>query len=64
MNDDSCMDDYDLDMSDDVGMPPMTSPAAARLYGGDEYAATQMTIRSVCGRVPDIVQSACALCLM
>ena len=36
MNDGSGIHDYDLDMSHDVGMPPITSPAAARLFGGDD----------------------------
>ena len=36
MNDDLCINDYDLDMSNDVDELPITSPAAARLFGGDD----------------------------
>ena len=34
MNDDFCDNDYDLDMSDHADELPITSPAAARLFGG------------------------------
>ena len=36
MNDDVCINDYDLDMSDDVDELPITSPAAERPFGGDD----------------------------
>ena len=36
MNDDSCDNDFNLDMSNDSDEHPVTSPAAARLSGGDD----------------------------
>ena len=35
-NDDVCINDYDLDMSDDADELPITSPAAERPFGGDD----------------------------
>ena len=36
MNDDFCDNGYGLDMSNDADEHPVTSPAAARLFGGDD----------------------------
>ena len=36
MTDHLCTNDYDLDMSDHVDALPITSPAAERLFGGDD----------------------------
>ena len=42
MNDDFCDNDYDLDMSNDADEHPVTSPSAARHFGGEDGYQTYM----------------------